>query len=353
MDAARRRDLCMTAAEPSEMPGADLRTKEDRYPENRIGRPTRSSTAPAASAITTKLRLRTDKNRAFAVWQAAFTRVVSGFPGFLSVEIIAAFPGASEWRIVQRFHTPQQLAVWRNAPERGRLVAEVAPLLDPDSSASDEEAAPDFHSLHCVTEIITTDVKPGQEGQFLAWCEAIQACQGSFPGYAGTLVQAPSGAGQPYWATLVRFATPQCLDAWLTSPRRQALLRRSEPLVRSWHARRLPHPFAGWFPSGADGAAPPLWKQAMLVLLVLYPVVMLELRFLNPVLAGWTPAAATFVGNAISVGLVTWPLMPATVMGMGWWLNPSPQRPMHSTGLGLVLVGLLYTVELLLLSKLL
>ena len=130
------------------------------------------STTARISAITTKLSLRGGDDRRFADWQAAFTRAVTGFAGFLSIEIIPAFPGASDWRIVQRFHTPQQLASWRKAGERARLIADVAPLLAAGSTVSDEEAAPDFHSLNTVTEVITTDIKPGQDEPFRAWCEA-------------------------------------------------------------------------------------------------------------------------------------------------------------------------------------
>jgi len=150
----------------------------------------------------------------------------------------------------------------------------------------------------------------------------------------------------------VRFATPQGLDAWLTSPERQALLRRSEPIA-SWRSRRLPSPFAAWFPSDPERPAPPLWKQGMLVLLVLYPIVVLELRFLNPLLAPLVPAPATFIGNAISVALVTWPLMPVTVFCLGWWLQPAPQRRLRTTLFGLVLIALLYAAEMLVLWKLL
>ena len=123
--------------------------------------------------------------------------------------------------------------------------------------------------------------------------------------------------------------------------------------IASWRSHRLPSPFAAWFPSDPDRPAPPLWKQGMLVLLVLYPIVMLELRFLNPLLAPLMPAPATFIGNAISVALVTWPLMPVTVFCLGWWLQPAPQRRLRTTLFGLALIALLYAAEVLVLWKLL
>ena len=43
--------------------------------------------------------------------------------------------------------------------------------------------------------------------------------------------------------------------------------------------------FSGWFTFGdAPGQVPPNWKQSMIVLLTLFPVVMLELLYLSPLL---------------------------------------------------------------------
>ena len=76
----------------------------------------------------------------------------------------------------------------------------------------------------------------------------------------------------------------------------------------------------------ATGKPPNMWKTACLVLLTLFPVVMLELRFLNPHLATLNPAVRTFIGNAISVALTTWPLMPLAIWGFHAWLFPE-NRP--------------------------
>ena len=141
----------------------------------------------------------------------------------------------------------------------------------------------------------------------------------------GTLVQAPPSDVQSVWTTLVRFSRPEQLEAWLLSARRRELLRRSEGLVASWKSHRMPSSFAGWFPAGETGrGAPAAWKQAAIVLLVLFPMVMLELRFLSPLLAGLYPAIATFIGNLMSVAVVTWPLAPLAIRALGWWLQPNP-----------------------------
>jgi antibiotic biosynthesis monooxygenase (ABM) superfamily enzyme len=179
------------------------------------------------------------------------------------------------------------------------------------------------------------------------WAQRAQAQQATFPGYMGTLVQAPLSSEISYWTTLVRFATPAQLDAWLGSPERAGLLKAADPHVSSWQSHRMASPFAGWFPPSAGQPSPAAWKQTCLVLLVLFPVVMLEIRFLSPLLAGQHVAIATFIGNAISVSLVSWPLMKIAVFFLGWWLQPAPARRWRMEVLGACTIVGLYLIELL------
>ncbi|WP_407525958.1 antibiotic biosynthesis monooxygenase [Methylobacterium oryzisoli] len=297
------------------------------------------------TAIVTRVSLRAGTEAEFARWQAALTRVAGEARGFVSIEVVPVVPEAPDWHVVQRFRTAAELDAWRSSADRATCFATLRPLLHPEQPAAPDEAAPDFHALACVTEVITTRVEPGREQAFRAWVEAVQAVQARFPGYAGTLVQAPLPPQIPYWTALVRFATPGQLDAWLGSSERQALLRQADPAVATWTSRRLDGPFAGWFPE-ETGTAPPAWKQTALVLLVLFPVVMLEIRFLSPLTAGLPLAVATFVGNAISVALVSWPLMRIAVSGLGWWLRPTPGRRWQMEILGACVLLGLYAVEL-------
>lgn len=295
-----------------------------------------------ASGLTTTLTLRSGAEAAFNRWQAEATRIVTGFPGFLSIEMLPDFPGAAGWRVMLQFRDPGDLERWLGSAERGALMATLAALCD---AAPAEQPMPGRDAAG-VTEVIATAVRPGGEAAFRAWTETIQAAQGGFPGYMGGCVQAPTSAAQPYWTTLVRFATPAQLDAWLTSDLRRDLVARSADFVERWESRRLPASFAGWFPDGPGRPAPAAWKQAAVVLLVLYPVVMLEMRFLVPHLSGLNVALGTFVGNLLSVLIVTWPLAPLAIKGLDWWLQAPAGRRRRAEILGAALVAALYAGEI-------
>jgi hypothetical protein len=291
------------------------------------------------------LRIREKATPAFFSWQARITAAVAAMPGFLSIEFIPVASSSREWQMVLQFRDAQSLADWRASGQRNRLYQEVRALSD-IASELDETAAPDLHAQGSVTEVITTRVRPEMKTAFLDWGARIQQAQADFPGYRGTYLQSPSRQ-QEFWTTLVRFATPGELDAWLASPKRRRLVAESDSLVEAWSSRRLEQPFAGWFSAQETRGPPPIWKQSMVVLLVLFPIVMLELRFLAPVTRGLDAVLGAFLGNLISVGLLTWPVMPIANRGLDWWLRPSRPAARWITGFGAVLLMAFYLMEIL------
>lgn len=334
-------------------PGGNDIPNVDRHEYSGVGRGGPDPmTVGATKAVATRITMRPGREAAFANWQAAFTRAVSAAPGFVSLEIIPASPGSAEWQVIQRFRSPDALARWVGDGARVALLAQLRDLVDPDREGHADEAAPDFHSTTTVTEVITTVVKPGQEEAFRLWSERIQRVQSLFPGYMGTLVQAPLSPDVPYWTTLVRFEAPAFLDAWLASAERQAILAEATPQVSTWQSHRMSNAFAGWFANEQRLAPPPAWKQTCLVLLVLFPIVMLEIRFLSPLLSGLPLTLSTFIGNALSVSVVSWPLMAFAIAGLGWWLRPKARSRWRTELLGVSAIAALYALEMLVFSRL-
>jgi uncharacterized protein len=301
----------------------------------------KADTSPSAIAV--RLRVRDGAQADFFSWQARMAAAASAASGFVSIEFIPVLRASSEWQMVTQFADADRLGEWQNSPRRACLYHELNCLLD-GGGASEEDAA-DFHAQGSVTEVIVTKVRSGSESAFGDWSARIQRAQAEFPGYRGAYVQAPSGE-QAVWTTLVRFATTGQLDTWLASPERHRLIDESAALIESWSSRRLAGAFAGWFPPEESRVTPPGWKQSMVVLLMLFPIVMMELRFLIPRLRGLDPVLATFLGNAISVWLLSWPLMPVANRALDWWLRPQPAGARWITPLGSSLLIGLYLAEI-------
>lgn len=205
-----------------------------------------------------------------------------------------------------------------------------------------------------VTEIFVTQVNPANENAFKEWIEKIHNAEAKFSGFRGVYVQCPKIGVSKNWITLLQFDTPENLERWLTSPERKSILKESISVVSSLESHRLISPYEGWFSSVSVGTnAPSIWKQTMIILLVLFPVVMLEMKFLNPWTRSLNFSLATFIGNAISVTLVSWPLMPIAIRYLNFWLLPDPQSYMRDTIVGTIVVVGLYILEIGLLWNLL
>ena len=302
-----------------------------------------NSSSTSAAILLAKFQLRRDAENDFAAWQARALTHAAGFEGFLNSEITPSGEGLS-WTILLRFADSEHLETWRKSETWQHLLEDAAPFLAEKSSI--EVEVKESEADGGVVEVIITQVKPGKEAAYREWETRIQQAQSKFPGYRGSYVQPPV-AGELGWTTLMRFDTAEQLDRWLKSPERAALVKESESLVDYAHLQRMGTSFPGWFPTDPKtGKGPPNWKAAMLVLLGLFPIVMLEARFLNSQLAGVNPSLGMFIGNVISVALTTYLTMPLFIKTLGWWLFPkSDASKVAVNAAGTALIFLLYAIE--------
>lgn len=296
--------------------------------------------------ITNRLRVRENCKIEFADWQAKLNVVIAGFPGFVSLEILSPEATHAAWTIVQRFSDPESTSAWRNSQARMALMKELKDFLVNDGKESQQEIESGTHDPHgSVTEVFVTQVSPDKEDAYREWVAKIHQTEAKFPGFRGAYVQSPTQNQGRHWITLLQFDTPENLDRWLSSTERHQVLQESESLITSLESHRVISPYAGWFASLAKkGEIPPAWKQTMIILLVLFPIVMLEFKYLNPLTKDLNLSLATFIGNAISVTLLAWPMVPIAIWFLRWWLNP--KCALKTTLLGTALMLLLYLLSI-------
>lgn len=280
----------------------------------------------------------------FTAWQAEALTRAAGSDGFLSSDITPAGAHSPAWTMAFRFRDSPSLDAWRQSQTWQSLLGDTQGLLAQKTSVETEtrEAGDDGG----VVEVIVTKVKPGKEEAYRKWETRVQQAQAKFPGYMGSYVQPPI-AGELGWTTLMRFKSAEQLDHWLKSPERAALLGDVQPLIDYAHLQRVDTSFPGWFPTDpATGKGPPNWKAAMLVLLGLFPIVMLEARFLSPQLAELNSSLSMFIGNTISVALTTWLTMPLFIAAFGWWMFPKSDRSRLRVNVaGTAIIFILYAIE--------
>ncbi|MGW3421183.1 antibiotic biosynthesis monooxygenase [Streptomyces phaeochromogenes] len=305
----------------------------------------RAPTGDGATVVTSQ-KVREGRADDYERWQERTNEAVRAFDGFEGTEIYP--PGAGEereWVVVFRFSRIDLLTAWLESGERQKLLAQGRPLFDGTPTQEvlvggtppppDEEA---------VTAVISHEVRPGREEDFMRWQDKALKAQEKYPGFMGTELFKPVEGIQDNWVVVFRFDTHEHLDEWLASGAREKLLEEGRDYFYSYDVRKVESAFSGWFRfgEGADEAVPPSWKQAMTVVLALYPTVMVlnltvgfELDELG--LPGYI---GLFIGNMLSVSILTWLLMPLVNRVLAFWLAPSRARSVRTHVAGAALVML-------------
>ena len=276
------------------------------------------------------------------------TRRPPQFPGFNSSDIMPPGEHDDAWTILLNFDSQENLTAWQRSGERAAILAELAPLtiggnlgevMQTDSADAGQPGT-------TVTQVIFSRIKPGMEEGYRNWAARIQQAQARYPGYRGMYLQPPAPGGT-HWITMLRFDTTEHLNAWIAAPERAAVLKEARAFVESEELLRLATSFPGWVRIDPEtGKGPPDWKTALLVLLGLYPIVVLELLYLNPLLSGLVPALGIFIGNVLSVAATSFLTMPFFVRKFDWWLFPVRKQDNRAARIGLAILAALFVGEI-------
>ncbi len=187
--------------------------------------------------------------------------------------------------------------------------------------------------------MIVQHVRPGCESLYREWSRKINSVCSTFPGFVDLEVFEPADEIDRF-VIVVRFATEEQSRAWHDSETCRGLLEEARPLLEERVLHGPSSVFGSWFSSevtaGPEREPPQNWKEALVVLLVLYPTVMLLSLFVTgPLLSGWSMSTSMYVGNLLCVALMTWLLMPFVTGQLAFWL-----RPLKGSGPGVRYGGL-------------
>ncbi|MEU5544723.1 sulfur oxygenase reductase family protein [Streptomyces sioyaensis] len=314
-------------------------------------RASRGSAAENATVVTSQ-KVREGRTDEYQRWQEKANRAAREFEGFVGVEVYP--PGAgeeSEWVTVFRFSDMDHLTAWLDSSRRQALLQEAAELFEgPPTQEVLRGGTPAEQAPEAVTAVISHEVKPGHEQAFLNWQEKTLEAQEKAPGFMGSELFKPVQGVQEHWVVVFRFDSREHLDDWLESDVRSALLDEGRKHFISYDVRKVGSAFSGWFQfdHGKGGTAPPNWKQAMSVVLALYPTVMVLNLTVGIALQKLTirEYIGLFLSNVLSVSALTWLLMPLVNKALAFWLVPErcTSRRIQVLGTGVVVLGYLVSI---------
>ena len=299
----------------------------------------------AGTTIVTQTCPAPGRAEAFASWQTETSRVVAGFRGFLRQTVLPPSPPTQvDWVILQHFADRQSAVDWLRSSarlERTEIVQALVVGRDDVHLVSGDGMG---GVPSPVSAVISTRVKPGQEAAYRQWEQRIAAAQAQTPGFQGYRLEPPIPGVQEDWLAVVKFDGNASLQSWLGSAERARLLATAGPFTEESHTRIAQTGFDQWFDvtGAASGSPVPAWKQNMIVLMLLYPIVFLFGTFVQtPLLtgrAGIPFPAALFIGNVVSIVLLNY-LVPWTSRRLRWWLQPSELVAGRAGASGVALVG--------------
>lgn len=198
--------------------------------------------------------------------------------------------------------------------------------------------------LSRASAVVVQKVPAADVDWFLDWQREVTEAAETCRGYCGTDVFPPAEGQRDEWVVLVHFEDESTLDEWLQSPARTRWLEALRSKLGAFELKKMQGGFGPWF-AGMDHApeaAPPPWKMVLTVLLGLYPTVMLLTKFVGPYTSPLGLAVSMLIGNALSVSILQWGVMPILTRVLGPWLhaNEGRQKAVSLGGLGLVLLVL-------------
>jgi antibiotic biosynthesis monooxygenase (ABM) superfamily enzyme len=308
------------------------------------------ATAAAGVTVVTQTRVQPGQEDAFARWQDTVRGIVAAVPGFIEQSVMPPSPPVQmDWVILQRFASAEAARSWLHSERRLQLLQDAHHLLvgnDDIHLVTDTEAgarpAP-------VSAVISTRIKPGKEDAYRRWEQRIAAAQARAAGFQGYRFEPPIPGVQEDWLAIMRFDTEANLESWLASPARKKLLAEASDFTEEVHLRIARTGFDQWFPPGGAVGRAPAWKQNMIVLALLYPVVFLFGAWVQtPLLmhrAGLPFWLALFIGNVASVLILNW-LVPWAGRRLAWWLQASRTPAGLANLSGTALVVGMYAISL-------
>ncbi len=313
-----------------------------------------SGNSSANAAVATRVitySVKSGKDVEFQTWQQTINEKSEHFPGFIGIDVHppAVNESSDDWVVVYRFQNEEKLQAWLRSKERADALATAPDIFTNKRSEYTLSGgqAPD----NGLTIVTAHKVLPGKEVEYEAANKALNDAAARFPGFAGCEIFKPTAADDEY-TTLVRFNNKANMDRWLNSPERKT---GREVLYRTTIGHRtnvVATGFGSWFAFNAeDGIAAAAWKQAMVVICALFPVIMIDNMILENVLnnIGASFAVNIFIGTTLSTVILTWLLMPVISRTMDWWL--SPRSTSKQSWIGLFLILILYVIEIIIFQK--
>jgi antibiotic biosynthesis monooxygenase (ABM) superfamily enzyme len=178
-----------------------------------------------------------------------------------------------------------------------------------------------------VTLVVTELVRPSRVQAYEDWARELHARAARQPGFVGVHVlrgqSGGTGGGTPEYVTLLRFASTGALAAWRASPEYAAALAHLPEFTAGEVDYRESVGLEAWFDRPPRPApAPPFWKNVVLGVVGVYPLILVFSLLFTPYTRGWPWYLAILSTVIPATVFLNWPVLPLLSRWCRGWLYP-------------------------------
>ena len=184
-----------------------------------------------------------------------------------------------------------------------------------------------------VTLVISEMVEPSLIAEYEDWTRGINRATLQFAGFIGVDVIRPRDHQHPEYVVIVKFDNYEHYKAWLDSDEYAHWMQSASRFIAKRSHQYQPNGLELWFTlpkSSMLGAKPPAYyKQVIVGVLSVYPLIILANLIIAPFLQGLPDLLALLISVTFVSALITYPVMPILTKILGFWLypHPRPKRP--------------------------
>ena len=181
-----------------------------------------------------------------------------------------------------------------------------------------------------ITLVISEVVEPNLIEEYEAWTKGINYSAQQFEGFIGVEVIRPRDHQYPEYVVIVKFDNYAHCKNWLASPVYQQWMQRSQEFISRRSQQHQPNGLELWFtlPKSKIGTPkePPYYKQVIIGVITVYPLILLANLILTPFLQGLPALLGLLISVIFVSALLTYPVMPYLTQILGFWLYPSSSK---------------------------
>ena len=168
-------------------------------------------------------------------------------------------------------------------------------------------------------------VKPTKINEYEQWLRGIFNEAKKFEGFIETNVIKPADSESPEYISLVKFDSQENLCRWQESSEEAEWVAKLPDLVEESADMQKAIGFEMWFSRPKvlfSAAPPPFWKQVVLGVMTVYPMILILNFVLKPITGSLPWFVSLFISVVILSTLLTYPIMPMVTKVLRNWLYP-------------------------------